>query len=191
MGNLKSISYLDFHVCFALNCSMSDDVSLFTDIQEVISFSLCRFMEGKKNINTALLFVALHRQLPWMEWLVVSGAHLFKRLLSTKSKRFWGIFPPNKVLKAILQCFKSTLSLLVAFMISFPSRYPLWSVTNLLFVQIISYSYKKFRLFLLLITPGSIWPLKSKALSITLLHVPFVHSLIVSLFCFSQPEVAL
>lgn len=191
MGNLKSISYLDFLVCFALNCSMSDDVSLFTDIQEVISFSLCRFMEGKKTSTPH--YCLLHYADNYREW---NGWWWVERIYSKgcwakKSKRFWGFFPPNKVLKAILQCFKGTLSLLVAFMISFPSRYPLWSVTNLLFVRIISYSYKKFRLFLLLITPGSIWPLKSKALSITLLHVPFVHSLIVSLFCFSQPEVAL
>lgn len=194
MGNLKSISYLDFHVCFALNCSMSDDVSLFTDIQEVISFSLCRFMEEKKTKHQHRITVCCITQTITVNGIAGGKWSAFiQKVVEHTIQTFFGGegFPPNKVLKVILQCFKGTLSLLVAFMISFPSRYPLWSVTNLLFVRIISYSYKKFRLFLLLITPGSIWPLKSKALSITLLHVPFVHSLIVSLFCFSQPEVAL
>lgn len=47
---------------------------------------------------------------------------------------------------------------------------------------------KKIWLFLLLITPGTICPLKSQALSITLLSVPPVRSLIVSLFYSSAAQ---
>lgn len=71
-------------------------------------------------------------------------------------------------------------------MILFYSACPLRSVPDLLFVRIISYPHKIFRLFLRLITPCSIWPLKSRALSITPLLVPLVHSLIVSLLRYSR-----
>ena len=94
------------------------------------------------------------------EWTLGPGAHLFKGVskVVAVSKR-----ATNKKKQSIFtQCFKGTLKfgrylydLVLSDMSSIKHDEPPF------FVRMISYSHKKFRLFLLLITPGSICPLKS------------------------------
>lgn len=82
-------------------------------------------VQTKQHQQRVMEFVPFYRWLLWRERLV-TGAHLFKKVLSINNP---SVFSYNK-LKVILKSF--TKSLILAFIILYHPGWPLWSVTNLL-----------------------------------------------------------